>query len=98
METQLYYLEMDASKSAWRAWQAGCYKAVKKFDRQLFTKQQILALGTWLNTYRMTFRNSEPVSMPDWDFASHYNTSPQIGLGPGCSLHFKPVAGYFNGK
>lgn len=95
MEEKLYYLEMDNAKSAWNAWQKGLHAAAKKFDRQLFTKEQILALGTWLNNYRLTFRNSEPVTMPDWAFAKQYGTCPSIGLGYGCSLTFKPVAGFY---
>lgn len=92
----LYYLELDYARSAWKAWQKGCYAAVKKYDRMLFTKEQILSLGMWLNSYRLKFRNSEPVSMPDWEFCKQYDCSPMIGIGPGCYIQFKPVAGYFN--
>lgn len=95
---QLYYLEMDSEKSSWLAWQKGLYRSALQFNRQLFTKQQILALGHWLNGWRTAYRNHGDVSMPDWEFCEEYCVPPSIMIGPGCSLHFKPVAGYFNGK
>ena len=98
MEEQLYYLEMDYAKSSWNAWQKGLYDAARKFDHQLFTKDQIIALGTWLSNLRFSYRYHGDVTMPDWKFCQEYRVSPQIGIGGGCSLTFKPVAGYFNGN
>lgn len=96
MEQQLYFLEMDYAKSAWNAWQKGLHDAARRYDRHLFTKDQILALGTWLSNLRLKYRNHGDVTMPDWDFCKQYGYGPQIGIGNGCSLTFKPVAGYFD--
>ena len=96
--SKLYYLEMDSAKTSWNAWQKGLYNAAKKFDRQLFTVSQIIALGTWLSGMLVAYRNHGDVTMPDWDFCNKYGYCPQIGIGNGCSLIFKPVAGYYNGQ
>lgn len=93
-----YYLEMDYAKSSWKAWQKGLHDAAKKYDRRLFTKDQILALGTWLSNLRLQYRNHGDVTMPDWVFCKEYDIAPQISIGYGCTLTFKPVAGYYNGK
>lgn len=95
MEKELYYLEMDSMKSSWKAWQRGLYSAARKYDHYLFTKDEILAVGHWLDGLRKQYRNSEAIMMPSWAFCNEYGTSPHITLGYGCTLVFRPVAGFF---
>lgn len=100
MNETLYMLDCGNALSSWKAWQQTAHKAARKFDRQLFTKAQIVAIGHHLDNLGRTCRNYVPgsVILPDWDFCASYNVDPGIQLGPGCAITFRRTAGNFTGK
>lgn len=96
----LYLLDCGLEQSSWRAWQKTVFGKARTFDRQLFTKEQIIAFGHHLDNVGRSCRNYIPGSiiLPDWDFCKNYRVDPNIQLGPGCAIKFTRVAGIFTGK
>ncbi|MBR1575878.1 MAG: hypothetical protein IJ654_05440 [Bacteroidales bacterium] len=100
MDETLYMLDCSNASTSWRAWQNAAHNEARRFDRQLFTRSQINAMGHHLDNVARTVRNYVPgsIRLPDWDFCDSYNVDPSISLGPGCTIAFRRTAGNFRVK
>lgn len=99
-EQECYILECGNALASWKAWQKTVFDKARTFDRQLFSKEHVIALGHHLDSLARSCRNYTPggIILPDWDFCKNYGIDPSIQLGPGCSIKFTRVAGLFDGK
>lgn len=95
MEEKLYLMNCPSALKAWRSWQTGAFSEASKYNHRLFTRTQVAQLVYHLNIHVQRYRNAESISGPDWAACDAYSIPPLINIGPGCSIPFIPVAGYF---
>lgn len=93
-DEKLYLMDCNNALSSWKAYQHKLFNEARRFDHQLFTRAQIVALGHHLDNLGRTCRNYVPISMPDFSI-EQYGMQPHISIGNGCGVGFIPVRGYY---
>lgn len=96
-DEKLYLMDCGNALSCWKAYQRKLYNEARRFDHQLFTRAQIVALGHHLDNLGRTCRNYVSISMPDFGI-EQYGMQPHISIGNGCGVGFIPVRGYYGEK
>lgn len=97
MEEKIYLMDCGNALSSWKAYQNKLFNEARRFNHQLFTRSQIVALAHHLDALGMTYRNYVPIIPADFEMEK-YGMFPHISIGPGCGVGFIPVKGYHNGN
>jgi hypothetical protein len=91
----VYLLECGDAKSSWRVATRTLYDEARKWDRHLFTHDDILGLYASLKATAAGLKHPVAVSSPDFAFAEKHGLRASIIIGDECGIHFTPVYGAY---
>ena len=94
-DTQLFLLDCGLAKASWKAAQQVLFDRARKYDRYIFTRQDVQNFADQLQLLNSQQKNPVAFRFPDWDLYDRYGQAPGLCFGENCYVTFLPITGYF---
>lgn len=80
--------------SSLKMWQRRTFEIAKRYDRCIFTRQEMEDLAARLREFAKTQKfATEEVRDPNFEDEEKYGIRPSIQIGHGCAVSFTPIKG-----